>query len=149
MNGYLKTIGSRDTLLAADRLFATCDAGNYMPAHYWAKDAEEFSGALPVPLSPKSATTVPLIVAGPLTRGSRRAETELRLDFTGLAESDRPTVAFNSRPLGKPARVETAADVRRFRYTLPSDAARTGRNEIRLEASSDTSKLAGAELWVR
>ena len=67
----LKAIGSKDTLANADRMFAVCDAGWSMPAHYWAKDAEEFSRALPVALDGKPALTVPLIVAGP--RGASEA----------------------------------------------------------------------------
>lgn len=145
----LRAIGSRETLLAAERCFATCDGGNYMDAHFWAKDAEEFSAALPKKLGSQSATTIPLVVAGPPTLARAGAETELRLDVQGLAESEQPIVSFNSHPLGDAARADRTADVRRFRYTLPVDAAKTGRNEIRVEVTSAAAQLVGAELWIR
>jgi hypothetical protein len=145
----LKTIGSKETLLKADRCFAVSDAGWSMPAHYWANDAEEFSRALPVALSSKSATTVPLIVPGPIAIDKSDLQTELRIDFTGLTESAPPRIGFNKQRLGRPQRTEVVAGVRRFHFNLPVGAATTGRNDIRVEALSDTAKLAGAELWIR
>jgi hypothetical protein len=144
----LKTIGSKETLARADRIFAVCDAGWSMPAHYWAKDAEEFSHALPVTLNAQSATTVPLIVAGPITADEAKASTELRLDFTGLSDSDVPSVAFNAHPLGQPLKSENVADVRRFHFSVPTNKIRPGRNDIRVGAISDKVKLAGADLWL-
>jgi hypothetical protein len=145
----LKAIGSKERLARADRVFAVSDAGNYMPAHYWARDAEEFSGALPASLDPRPATTIPLVVAGPVEQEGLSARTELRLDFTGLAGADVPTVRLNAHALGQPSRSATIAGVRRLHFMVPSGAARTGTNEIRVEARSDRVKLAGAELWIR
>jgi hypothetical protein len=145
----LKAIGAKETLLQADRVFAVSDAGNYMPAHYWAKDAEEFSGALPLSLGSRSETAVPLVVAGPVQGEERKAATELRLDFTGLPEANVPAVSLNARALGKPTHSEAVAGVRRLRFAVPAGAARMGKNEVRLEVSSDGVKLAGAELWIR
>jgi hypothetical protein len=145
----LKAIGSKDTLANADRMFAVCDAGWSMPAHYWAKDAEEFSRALPVALDGKPALTVPLIVAGPRGASEPLPPTELRLDFTGLADAEVPTASLNSHRLERPAGSEVVGEVRRFRYRVPANMSRTGANEICVEAISDKAKLAGAELWIR
>ena len=44
------TIGSPDRLADSTILYALSDAGSWMPTHYWAKDAEDFSQALPLQL---------------------------------------------------------------------------------------------------
>ena len=146
--GILKTIGSKDTLQAADRLFAISDAGWWLPSQYWAKEAEEFSGALPVFMSHQAPTTVALTVAAPLAAPGTQVRTELRLDFAGLEESQRPAVAFNSDPLSPAQGAELVGEVRRFRYSVTTARIRPGRNEIRVEALPGQVKLAGAELWV-
>lgn len=145
----VKTIGAKETLVKVDRLFAVSDAGWSMPAHYWAKDAEEFAKSLPVALKAQSAAAIPLVVAGPVADKGGTFEAELRVDFTGLAESEVPSLALNSQALGKPTQSETVAGVRRFRYPLPLALAKTGQNEIRVQVSGNNVKLAGVELWIK
>lgn len=145
----LKTIGSRETIANANQMFAVCDAGWSMPAHFWAKDAEEFSHALPVALDGKPAITVPLFVANVGADGDALPPTELRLDFSGLADAEVPTVSLNSQRLTPPADSEIVGEVRRFRYRVPANNSHTGSNEIRVEGISDKVKLAGAELWIQ
>ncbi|MBI1916505.1 MAG: hypothetical protein HYS12_17490 [Planctomycetes bacterium] len=140
----LKTIGSRETLRKAGRAFAISDAGAWMPPAFWAKDAEDFAGALPVPLSAKEATSVTLVAAG-RTEGFRA---ELRLDFTGLAEGTVPNVTFEGRRLAKPEKTEAVAGVRRFRFAVPADAVKAGKNAIGIQPTAGKAQLAGAELWL-
>jgi hypothetical protein len=144
----LRTIGATESIARADRMFAVCDAGWSMPAHFWAKDAEQFSHALPISPDGNGAITVPLIVAIGGKEGEALPLTELRLDFSGLAEADVPTVLLNSQRLDPPADSEMVADVRRLRYRVPEGASRNGPNEIRIERVSTATKLAGAELWI-
>lgn len=144
----LKTIGDPETIKKSDRIFAVSDAGSFMPSHYWAKDVEEFSGALPVKLNAKSATSVPLVVADVTAAAGAKATTELRLEFTGVADSSHPNVRYNSQPLGQPVAAETLGEVRRLRFPVASEQTRPGRNEITVEALSDAAQLVGAELWV-
>jgi len=144
----LKTIGSKETLTEANRMFAVCDAGHYMPSHFWAKDAEEFTHALPVALKPDAPITVPLVIAGPMGTADAGWTTELRLDLTGLGDSELPTVAWNAHGLGQPTSTQTVGEVRQFRFPVPADKTQLGANKIRLEGLTDKAKLAGAELWV-
>jgi hypothetical protein len=141
----LKTIGSRQAILKADRVFAISDAGSHMPAHYWAKDAEEFSGALPVTLNPRRPTNVYLVVVG----GNDGFRSDLQLDFMGLGEAEVPAVTFNSRALGKPKQSEAVSQVRRLHYTVTTDLIRNGKNTIAIQPISENIKLVGAELWLR
>lgn len=145
----LKTIGSKETVAGADQMFAVCDAGWSMPAHFWAKDAEEFSHALPIALDGKPAITVPLIVAKVGTDGEALPPTELRLDFSGLADAEVPTVWLNAHRLMPSADSEMVGEVRRFGYLVPANKSHTGSNEIRVEGISAKAILAGAELWIQ
>ena len=145
----LQTIGSRETIANATQMYAVCDAGWSMPAHFWAKDAEEFSHALPIALDGKPAITVPLIVAHVGTDGEALPPTELRLDFSGLADAETPTVWLNSQRLKPPTDLEMVGEVRRFRYAVPTNQSHTGTNDIRVEGISAKAKLAGAELWIQ
>ncbi|MBM4005036.1 MAG: twin-arginine translocation signal domain-containing protein [Planctomycetes bacterium] len=144
----LKTIGSTESIARAERMFAVCDAGWSMPAHFWAKDAEDFHQALPISLDGKSSIAVPLIVAVAGKDGQPLPPTELRLDFSGLADAEVPTVLLNSQRLEPLADSELVADVRRFRYRVAEGKSRNGSNEIRIEQVSASTKLAGAELWI-
>jgi len=167
-----KTIGSKETLTLSDRIFEVCEAGLYMPAMYWAKDVEEFAGSLPILLSVRKPTVIPLMVAGPLSAPSKSVTSELRLDITGLAESDSPSISFNSQPLGHPSAADNVAAivaqvspipgnivglpsatekgalVRRLRFAIASPNVRHGRNEIQVTLNSERAHLVGAELWV-
>ncbi len=145
----LQTIGSKETIAKSNQMFAVCDAGWSMPAHYWAKDAEEFSQALPIALDGKPAITVPLIVANVGANGEAPPPTELRLDFSGLADAEVPTVSLNAHRFEPPAKSEMVGDVRRFRYPVPASKSQTGSNEIRVEGISAKVKLAGAEFWIQ
>lgn len=140
----LKAIGSNKELRQANRVFAICDAGNSMPAHYWAKDAEDYADALPIALSAKKPTQVSLITAGQV----KGFGAELLLDFTGLGDGMVPDANFNGKPLGKPARSEMVAGVRRFRYTMAMHSVKEGKNAIAIQAANDGGKLVGAELWL-
>jgi len=145
----LQTIGSRETIAKSNQMYAVCDAGWSMPAHYWAKDAEEFSRALPIARDDKPAITVPLIVAQVGMDGEALPPTELRLDFSGLAGAEVPAVWLNSQRLKPSADSEMVGEVRRFRYLVPANKSHTGSNEIRVEGISSKVKLAGAELWIQ
>lgn len=52
-----------------------------MPAHFWAKDAEEFTGSLPISRDGKPAVDFKLIVAGPIAASATSVKVELRLDL--------------------------------------------------------------------
>jgi hypothetical protein len=140
----LKTIGSRETLRTVERAFAISDAGGWMPPHFWANDAEDFAGALPISLSAKEETSVTLVAAG-RTEGFRA---ELRLDFTGLAEGTVPNVTFGEKRLAKPEKAEAVAGVRRFRFAVPADVVKAGKNTIRIQPTAGKAQLVGAELWL-
>lgn len=145
----LGTIGSVESISRAEQMFAVCDAGWSMPAHYWAKDAEEFSHALPVARGQQKAITVPLVVAKLPNTSDMLPPTELRLDFSDLPDNQMPTVWFNGQQLQQPVASDVVAQVRRLSYRIAANVARTGKNDIRIEGVSDTVKLAGAELWIR
>jgi hypothetical protein len=145
----LKTIGSKKSLLQADRLFAVSDAGWSMPAHYWANNAEEYCSGVPVALNGKLVTTVPLNVAGPIAPAGQMVQIDLRLDFTDLPPTAIPAAEFNSRPLGEPARTEKIATLRRFHYRLPANSTKAGRNEVRIGAGFGQAKLAGVDLLIK
>ena len=59
----LGRIGSREQLAKSAVMYAISDAGWWMPAHYWAKDATDFSTALPLPLQAKPIRTNVVICA--------------------------------------------------------------------------------------
>jgi hypothetical protein len=141
----LKTIGSKERLREADRAFAVSDAGASMPAHFWANSAEEYAGALPVPLGERAQTKVSLVAAG----RSEGFDSELRLDFTGMPDGQVPTVHFNGRHLERPNTAETVAGVRRFRLAVPASVVREGANTFALQPVAGGVRLAGAELWLR
>ncbi len=143
----LKSIGSKELLASADRMFAVCDAGWSLPGAFWAKDAEEFSNSLPLTRDGKPAITVPLVVAGPIANSAKASSIELRLDFTGLTDTEVATVTMNSHQLGSP-KSEIVGDSRRIRFSVPESCSRTGVNEIRVEGISEKVQLAGAELWI-
>ena len=140
----LRTIGSLDALRAAPRLFAISDAGTHMPAHYWAKDAEDYSRGLPVSLSPNAPTHLKLAACGPLA-GMRA---ELRLDFVADPDQPPPEVRLNHRPLGLPSRQEAVAAVHRFSWNVPEEVAQPGENLLELGTAPVGWQLVGAELWL-
>lgn len=143
----LKNIGSKESLMHVDRMFAVCDAGWGLPGAFWAKDVEEFSNSLPLSLDGKPAITVQLIVPGPIPDSPTSSKQELRLDFAGLAETEVPAVTINSHRLDQ-ANFENIHDVRRYRFPIPLSNSKMGANEIRVEGISEKVKLAGVELWI-
>jgi hypothetical protein len=145
----LSRIGSKQDLLQADRLYAISDAGTHMPAHFWAKDAEEYSHALPVALKPGEPTTVPLVIAETVPHAGDHVTAELRLDFTGLTDEAASVARFNGAnltPLGEP---QSIAQIRRFVYRVPVAAIKGGDNGLEVAAAAASVQLVGAELWLR
>ena len=93
---------------------------------YWAKDVEEFAGSLPIHLSVRKPTVIPLMVAGPLSAPSKSVTSELRLDITGLAESDSPSISFNSQPLGHPSATDNVAAIVAQVSPIPAEPRKSG-----------------------
>ena len=146
----LSRIGTRATLKDADKLYCISDAGNYMPAHYWSKDAEEFGGALPVQLKAEQATSLPpLVVADKLDVSGDRITAELRLEFTGLGDASVPHVLFNRSALKEANPAKSTAGVLRFSYSVPPPTIRSGENQLALTVRKDGVSAVGAELWLR
>lgn len=75
--------------------------------------------------------------------------TELPLDFSDLADGEVPAVSLNSHGFERPGASEVVGEVRRFRYAVPANTARTEADEICVEGISNKVKLAGADLWIR
>ncbi|MDA0285700.1 MAG: hypothetical protein O3B86_20340, partial [Planctomycetota bacterium] len=145
----LSRVGSPDTLRAADKLYAISDAGNYMSAHYWSKDAEEFSIALPVELKKNKATLLPDLVVGKHFTVPDGAKVELRIDVSGLAADLPLSVTFNSTQLGEATNVNAVAEVRRHSYAVPAAVIRPGVNRVALTVPVEGARTTGTELWVR
>jgi hypothetical protein len=145
----LTTIGSPDKLRDSTIQFAMSDAGWWMPSHYWAKDAAEFSGALPLSLQPDEMTRTFMIVPEDLRGADISVTAELRIDFTGLKENSRPTILFGSANFGTQSGGKEIAGVRRFTCAVPLQAISKGRNRVMVKVAEKGAKLAGVELWIR
>lgn len=139
----LRTIGSLECLRARSRMFAISDAGSFMPSHYWAKDAEEYSHALPASLSTDGETQLTLVVAGP----AEGVRAQLRLDFVDAGDEP-PRVRFNEQALGHPPSREGVAQVQRFAWNVPQGCVRAGENALAVGPAPAGCQLAGAELWL-
>jgi hypothetical protein len=145
----LSRVGSPETLRDADKLYSISDAGNYMPAHYWSKDAEQFENSLPKELKAGEATSLPeLVVAGKLPQ-DHDAVAELRIDVTGLSAEAPLKVAFNGTALSHSRDSDSVAQVRRFHYSVPVFSIRAGANALSLSVADSGVKTVGAELWLR
>ncbi|MBM3459977.1 MAG: hypothetical protein FJX77_15760 [Armatimonadetes bacterium] len=146
----LSHIGAPASLKKVDALYAISDAGAHMPSHFWAKDAEEFSRALPLELPAGRATELPPLVVGRKREALRGVEfTELRVDVTGLPREGGLTIAFNGVELDPAPPPEPVARVMRYRRMLPRRRVRTGENQVLLTASGSGVQAVGVELWLR
>ncbi len=145
----LTTIGSPEQLSTSTIQYAMSDAGWWMPQHYWAKDAAEFSGALPLPLTPDEFTRTYMTVPEDLRGADISVTAEVRVDFTGLSEDAQPTVLFGSANFGPQSDGEDIAGVRRFTCRVPLQAISKGRNRVMVKVADQNATLAGVELWIR
>ena len=145
----LKRIGSQDALRRSPIMYAISDAGHWMPAHYWAKDATDFSGALPLELKPGEFTRTYMEVSEDLRGADLSVTAELRIDFTGLTADSRPVVLFGSANFGPRSDGEDIGSVRRFVCPVPVQAIAQGRNRVMAKVDHAGAKMAGAELWIR
>ena len=145
----LSKIGSPETMETSSIQYAMSDAGWWMPAHYWAKDAAEFSAALPLEIKPNQFTRTFMVVPEDLRGADISVTAELRVDFTGLAQNSEPTIVFGSANFGPQASGKEFADVRRFTCRVPLQAIMKGHNRVMVKAPDKNAKLAGVELWIR
>lgn len=145
----LSAIGSPQTLQTSAIQYAISDAGWWMPSHYWAKDAADFSMALPLPLKPNEFTRTFMVVPEDFRGANISVSAELRIDFTGLAEDSSPVVLFGSANFGPQSGGETIAGIRRFTCRVPLQAISQGKNRVMVKVPDNGAKLAGAELWIR
>ncbi|MEO1997133.1 MAG: hypothetical protein ABGZ17_17840 [Planctomycetaceae bacterium] len=145
----LNRIGSAESLRRSPILYAVSDAGQWMPAHYWAKDATDYSGALPLELKPGEFTRTEMIVSEDLRGADLGVTAELRMDFSGLQEDARPVILFGSANFGPRSDGKQVAGVRRFVCPVPVQAVTQGRNRVMAKVSHSGAKIAGAELWIR
>lgn len=145
----LTTIGSQEKLRSTSIQYAISDAGWWMPPHFWAKDAEEFCSALPLPLKPNAFTETYMIVPEDLREADINVTAELQVDFTGLSQDARPTVLFGSANFGPQSDGKEVAGVRRYTCRVPLQAIAQGKNRVMVKIGDEDSKLAGVELWIR
>ena len=145
----LTTIGSPEKLRTSTIQYAMSDAGWWMPQHYWAKDAAEFSSALPLPLTPNEFTRTYMTVPEDLRGADISVTAEVRVDFTGLSEDTRPTILFGSANFGPQSGGKGIAGVRRFTCRVPLQAISQGRNRVMVKVADQDATLAGVELWIR
>jgi hypothetical protein len=145
----LTTIGSPEKLQASTIQYAMSDAGWWMPSHYWAKDAADYSRALPLPLKPNDFTRTYMIVPEDLRGSDISVTAEVRVDFTSLSKDSQPTILFGSANFGPQSDGLEVAGVRRFTCRVPLQAISKGRNRVMVKVAEDGVKLAGVELWIR
>lgn len=145
----LGTIGSPEQLAKSTIMYAISDAGWWMPAHYWAKDAADFSKALPMPLKANEYEQTSMVVPEDLSGAGFDVTAELRVDFTGLTAESEPEILFGSANFGPTAGGEQTANVRRYVCPVPLQAIGQGANRVMVKTKESGAKLAGAELWIR
>ena len=145
----LTALGSEETLLQQNTLYALSDAGWWMPSHYWAKDAEDFSAALPIELAPGAYSRTYMGVAEDLRTADFGVTAELRIDFTGLSSSAEVDILYGSRNFGTQRGGKEVAQIRRFVLPVPLQAIAQGSNRVMVRTNEAGVKLAGAELWVQ
>ena len=144
----LTTIGSPEKLQALTIQYAMSDAGSWMPSHYWAKDAADYSRALPLTLKPDEFTQTYMIVPQDLRGSDISVTAEVRIDFTGLSKDSEPTILFGSANFGPQADGQEIAGVRRFICRVPLQAISKGRNRVMVKVAEAGTKLVGVELWI-
>jgi hypothetical protein len=145
----LTTIGAPEKLQASTIQYAMSDAGSWMPSHYWAKDAADYSRALPLTLKPDEFTQTYMIVPDDLRGSDISVTAEVRLDFTGLSKDSEPTILFGSANFGPQTDGQEIAGVRRFICRVPLQAISKGRNRVMVKVAGARAKLVGVELWIK
>ena len=145
----LTAVGSPEMLKDSSIQYAISDAGWWMPSHFWAKDAADFSQALPLPLEPNEFTRTDMVVPEDLRDADISVTAEVRVDFTGLAKDSKPTILFGSANFGPQTNGEDYAGVRRFKCKVPLQAISRGKNRVMVKVADEGAKLVGAELWIR
>ena len=145
----LSTIGSREQLSQSTTMYAVSDAGWWMPAHYWANDAADFSNALPLPLKADEYERTSLYVPEDLRGSGFDVTAELRVDFTGLSADSTPEILFGSANFGPATGGEPVADIRRYVCKVPIQSIGQGANRVMVKTKESGAKLAGAELWIQ
>jgi hypothetical protein len=145
----LERLGSPEKLHESDIMYGISDAGFWMPSHYWAKDAADFSKALPLILKPKVFERCALQVPEDLSGVGFNVTAELRVDFTGLEDEDTPEILFGSANFGPTGGGHKVAGVRRYVCKVPVQAIKQGANRLMVKTTRDGVKLVGAELWIR
>ncbi|MBP85565.1 MAG: hypothetical protein CMJ64_02435 [Planctomycetaceae bacterium] len=144
----LSTIGSREQLAKSSIMYAVSDAGWWMPAHYWAKDAADFSAALPLRLKANEYERTSLYVPEELRGAGFDVTAELRVDFTGLTADSAPEILFGSANFGPTPKGEQITDIRRYVCKVPVQSIAQGANRVMVKTQERGAKLAGAELWI-
>ena len=145
----LTAIGKPDSLHSSTIQYALSDAGWWMPSHFWAKDAAEFSRALPLPLKADDFTQTYMIVPEDLRGSDISVTAEVKVDFTGLSKDSQPTILFGSANFGPQSDSQDIAGVRRFTCRVPLQAISKGRNRVMVKVADENATLAGVELWIR
>lgn len=145
----LGTIGSQEKLHESTILYGMSDAGWWMPSHYWAKDAADFSTALPLPLVPNEYTRTYMTVPEDLSGADIGVTAEVRIDLVGLSKDSEPQILFGSANFGPQKNGQDVAGVRRFTCRVPVQAISKGRNRVMAKVQEAGAKLAGVELWIR
>ena len=150
---YARTIlgrlGSPDKLHESDIMYGISDAGFWMPSHYWAKDAADFSKALPLVLKANEFERSSMEVPEDLSGVGFDVTAELRVDFTGLDEESTPEILFGSANFGPTAGGKKVAGVQRYVCKVPLQAIKQGANRVMVKTRKDGVRLVGAELWIR
>jgi hypothetical protein len=144
----LSTIGSREQLTESKIMYSISDAGWWMPAHYWAKGAADFSLALPLPLKANEYERTSLYVPEDLRGAGFDVTAELRVDFAGLTAESTPEILFGSANFGPTSEGEQIADIRRYVCKVPVQSITQGANRVMVKTKASGAKLAGAELWI-
>ncbi len=145
----LAKLGSPQKLRDADIMYGISDAGFWMPSHYWAKDAADFSKALPLVLKANQFERSSMEVPEDLSAAGFNVSAELRVDFTGLEERSRPEILFGSANFGPTAGGKKVAGVQRFVCKVPLQAIQQGANRVMVKTKQAGVKMVGAELWIR
>ncbi len=145
----LQAIGSAKSLTSKTLMYAISDAGSWMPSHYWAKDAAEFSKALPLPLKASKFERTYLHVPEDFSGAGFDVIAELRVDFTGLDAKSTPEILFGSANFGPTDGGKRIDGVRRFTCPVPLQAVSPGPNRVMVKTKATGATLAGAELWIR
>ena len=145
----LGTTGSKEQLRKSTIMYAMSDAGWWMPSHFWAKDAADFSAALPLAITPNEYTRTYMTIPEDLRGADINVTAEVRVDFTGLTKDSTPSILFGSANFGPQTDGEEIGNIRRYKCRVPLQAISPGRNRVMVKAAEDGAKLAGVELWIR